>query len=103
MTAPKRIVVGLDGSDGSRSALHWAFTEAAVWDAELDVLHAWDLPFAFVPPLTNLAYDADVAAVERAAAALLDAEVAAVRPARDVQGADLLVVGSRGRLADTRR
>jgi nucleotide-binding universal stress UspA family protein len=119
MTAPKRIVVGVDGSDGSRSALHWAFTEAAVWDAELDVVHAWDLPFAIVPPLTNLAYHADVAAVERRAAALVDAEVADVTgqagssprriekiAVRDgaasalletSKGADLLVVGSRGR------
>jgi nucleotide-binding universal stress UspA family protein len=119
MTAAKRIIVGVDGSDGSRSALHWAFAEAAVWDAELDVVHAWDLPFATVPPLTNLAYHADVAAVERAAAALLDIEVATVpvRPGASPQrvekvtvrdsatsallqtskGADLLVVGSRGR------
>jgi nucleotide-binding universal stress UspA family protein len=119
MTAAKRFVVGLDGSDGSRSALHWAITEAGVWDAELDVVHAWDLPFAIIPPPMNLAHHADVAAVERAAAALLDTEVAAVRdqpgssPRRIEQilvrdrasralletskGADLLVVGSRGR------
>jgi nucleotide-binding universal stress UspA family protein len=119
MTATRRIVVGLDGSDGSRSALHWAFNEAVVWDAELDAVHAWDLPFASVPPLTNLAYHVEVTAVERAAAALLDVEVAAVRgrpgpsprriekiTVRDSatsalletsKGADLLVVGSRGR------
>jgi nucleotide-binding universal stress UspA family protein len=55
MTAEKRFVVGLDGSDESRSALRWAVEEAAVWDAELDVVLAWDLPFVVVPPPIILA------------------------------------------------
>jgi nucleotide-binding universal stress UspA family protein len=119
MTAGKRFVVGLDGSDESRSALRWAVDEAAVWNAELDVVHAWDLPFVVVPPPINLAHQADVEALELAAAALVDTEVAALTvPAgqaprqierivvRDsaaralletAKGADLLVVGSRGR------
>jgi nucleotide-binding universal stress UspA family protein len=119
MTAARRIVVGLDGSDESRSALRWAVAEAEMWDAELDVVHAWDLPFAIVPPPINLSYQADVEALERAAGTLLDAEVEAVRVhagptprqiekivVRDTAtralletaiGADLLVVGSRGR------
>jgi nucleotide-binding universal stress UspA family protein len=119
MTAARRIVVGLDGSGESRSALRWAVAEAEMWDAELDVVHAWDLPFAIIPPPINLAYQADVEALERAAGALLDVEVEAVRVhagptprqiekivVRDTasralletaKGADLLVVGSRGR------
>jgi nucleotide-binding universal stress UspA family protein len=90
-----------------------------VWDAELDVVHAWDMPFTVVPPLTNLAYQRDVGALEHAVAALLAKEVdaatgsAACSPWRietiavrgspatallDIaRGADLLVVGNRGR------
>ena len=118
MSRGKRIVVGLDGSDESRSALRWAVAEAAIWDAELDVVHAWDFPFVIVPPPINLTYPADIEALERSAGALLDAEVEAVRVhtgpsprqvekiiVRDTatralletaKGADLLVVGSRG-------
>ena len=118
MSRGKRIVVGLDGSDESRSALRWAVAEAAIWDAELDVVHAWDFPFVIVPPPMNLTYPADIEALERSAGALLDAEVEAVRVhtgpsprqvekiiVRDTatralletaKGADLLVVGSRG-------
>ena len=91
-----------------------------MWEAELDVVHAWHLPFAIVPPPINLAYQADIEALERSAEALLDAEVEAVSGCtagpsprqvekilvRDTatralletaKGADLLVVGSRGR------
>ena len=118
MSHGKRIVVGLDGSDESRSALRWAVAEAAIWDAELDVVHAWDFPFVIVPPPINVTYPADIEALERSAEALLDAEVEAVRVhtgpsprqvekilVRDTatralletaKGADLLVVGSRG-------
>ena len=118
MSCGKRIVVGLDGSDESRSALRWAVAEAAIWDAELDVVHAWDFPFVIVPPPMNFTYPADIEALERSAEALLDAEVEAVRVhtgpsprqvekiiVRDTatralletaKGADLLVVGSRG-------
>lgn len=119
MTATKRIVVGVDGSDESRRALHWAVEEAAAWDAELDVVHAWDVPFASVAPPISTTYQADVDEFERAAELLIDTEVAAAtgRAAavprqvekivvRDsaaralldcAKGADLLVVGSRGR------
>ena len=118
MSRGKRIVVGLDGSDESRSALRWAVAETAIWDAELDVVHAWDFPFVIVPPPINLTYPADIDALERSAGTLLDAEVEAVRVhtgprprqvekiiVRDTatralletaKGADLLVVGSRG-------
>jgi nucleotide-binding universal stress UspA family protein len=119
MSDGKRIVVGLDGSDESRSALRWAVAEAATWDAQLDVVHAWDFPFVIVPPPMSFTYPADIEALERSAEALLDAEVEAVGVhtgpsprqvekilVRDsatralletAKGADLLVVGSRGR------
>ena len=118
MSHGKRIVVGLDGSDESRSVLRWAVAEAAIWDAELDVVHAWDFPVGIVPPPINLTYPAAIEALEKSAGALLDAEVEAVRvhtgpSPRQVEtilvretatralletakGADLLVVGSRG-------
>jgi nucleotide-binding universal stress UspA family protein len=119
MSDGKRIVVGLDGSDESRSALRWAVAEAAIWDADLDVVHAWDLPFVTVPPPMNVGHPADFEALQQTAGALLDTEVEAARVhngpsprqvekilVRDTasralldtaKGADLLVVGSRGR------
>ena len=39
-----RIVVGVDGSEPSYSALHFAASEAARWGAELDVVHAHSEP-----------------------------------------------------------
>jgi nucleotide-binding universal stress UspA family protein len=118
MNATKRVVVGLDGSDESRSALRWAVQQAAAWNAELDVVHAWDVPFTLVPPPINLAAATDLDELEQAASDLLETEVAAAttRAATPLQvekilvrdsaakalletakGADLLIVGSRGR------
>jgi nucleotide-binding universal stress UspA family protein len=119
MSHGKRIVVGFDGSDESHSALRWAVAEAAIWDAELDVVHAWDVPFVIVPPPINVTYATDIDALERSAEALLDAGVegalvhngpgprqvekilvrdTATRALLETaKGADLLVVGSRGR------
>jgi len=37
----QRIVVGVDGSDGARSALLWAAAEAMRHSAPLDVVHSW--------------------------------------------------------------
>jgi len=44
-----RVVVGIDGSDAARVALRWAMAEARMWDAPLEVLHAWRTPMVFVP------------------------------------------------------
>ena len=46
----KRIVVGVDGSPASRTALEWAGDEAVHHGSELVVLTAW-LPIA--PPLAG--------------------------------------------------
>jgi nucleotide-binding universal stress UspA family protein len=43
------VVVGVDGSEGSWTALRWALEEAGLRGAQLAVLHAWSTPFA-VPP-----------------------------------------------------
>ncbi len=40
----ERIVVGIDGSDRSRSALEWAAAEARSEGAELVIVHAWMFP-----------------------------------------------------------
>jgi nucleotide-binding universal stress UspA family protein len=40
----QRIVVGVDGSETSRRALRWAAEEAAAHAAELHVVHAWEVP-----------------------------------------------------------
>jgi nucleotide-binding universal stress UspA family protein len=110
----QRIVVGVDGSPAAVEAARWAALEAAGRDADLEVVHAWS-----VPPVVGL-YDAVVvtpepfeaaaAEVLRQALAEVDAVAPAVRrrgearigAARSVlvdasAGADLLVVGARGR------
>lgn len=39
-----RIVVGVDQSEGSVAALRWAYNEAKIRGATLDVVHAWTWP-----------------------------------------------------------
>jgi nucleotide-binding universal stress UspA family protein len=110
-----RIVVGVDGSQSSRRALHWAAGQAKLTGASLEVVNCWeipsvepsDLPLASTfgddvrrnlqETITEVLGDEPgveitVSAVEgRAAPALLDA----------ARGASLLVVGSRGHAAFT--
>lgn len=113
-----RIVVGIDGSPESVQALRWALAEAKLRGAALCVVHTWAYPYIAAGPGLDPGLDADMidnaetvakelvrgelddlgdktvgvdiecVIVEGAAApALLDA----------AEGADLLVVGSRGR------
>jgi nucleotide-binding universal stress UspA family protein len=50
-----RIVVGVDDSGSARRALRWAIDEAAMLDAELDVVHAYTEPVVIVPaPLAGI-------------------------------------------------
>jgi nucleotide-binding universal stress UspA family protein len=109
-----RIVVGIDGSPTSERALRWAAEEAVLTEAVLDVVHAW-LP---TYPLTAHDVFDDQAGLENAAhRRLLDAvaqvgsEVEGLVGIRErlelehpttallkaAEGADLLVVGTRGR------
>lgn len=109
----RRIVVGVDGSDHAARALRWALDEAVIRGATVQAVHAWQYPDAGVTgfPVPEGAMEgiaqsaqeildhaidgqmADGVDVERclvlgpAAHALLDA----------AKGADLLVIGSRGR------
>lgn len=108
-----RIVVGVDGSEGARLALDWAYEEARRRGATLEVVHVWAYPY--YGALTPSVY-LDAREIESAAQALLDRLIAPyadrglveVRghlldgpPAATLcavaEGADLLVVGSRGR------
>jgi nucleotide-binding universal stress UspA family protein len=56
-----RVVVGLDGSEGSRHALRWAVQEARRWQASLTVLSAWSYPtaglgvmYGMMPPVEEM-------------------------------------------------
>lgn len=107
-----RIVVGVDGSARARHALQWAADEARSRHATLEVVHAWSIPV-----LDEAAYgqNLDPEMLEEAAREVLERELASVdtagleltralpaeRAAKAIleaaKGADLLVVGSRGR------
>ena len=110
-----RIVVGVDGSDGSLRALRWAVGEAQLRGTSLEVVHAW--AYAYMGDAIGTAdFPVDVDR-EKDEQALLDRCVDTVRStAKEVRiqphlvfggaasalleaahGADLLVVGSRGR------
>ena len=115
----ERVVVGIDDSDGARRALCWATHEAARREAQLDVVHVYsdhigegrsllrdemdahhhqqlllakELLERTVPPMTNTS-NLDAANVHTLALAGDPAKVLVEM----AKGADLLVVGSRGR------
>lgn len=109
-----RVVVGVDGSDHSRHALDHAFEAARRVGAKVTVVHAYQVPMPVplygVPPVTTRTRDDH----ERAARGVLDQTVGTHPRDLDIEcivtprppapalvrlasGADLLVVGSRGR------
>lgn len=109
-----RIVVGVDGSEASRRALHWAARTAFRHGWSLHLLHAGKVPYMEYPDLGHL----DPAPFEAEAHGVLDAATAALadlEPTAPVssavvvhddaatallaagEDAELLVVGSRGR------
>lgn len=109
-----RIVVGVDGSKESQAALEWAVEEGRLRGAQVEAVHVWTYPAmtyltGLVPPPT-FAHD-DLAEEARA---VLDGVVDSVDGSARIrrvmaegapaavlleraEGADLLVVGSRGR------
>jgi nucleotide-binding universal stress UspA family protein len=111
---PPEIIVGVDGSAGSRAALQWAATEAVRRDGELVVVNVyeWRVVGACVPVSGAIADDARIHAEGIVATAVAAArsfeprvkvrgEVVQGSPGNALLGAsataDLAVVGSRGR------
>jgi nucleotide-binding universal stress UspA family protein len=112
----QRIVVGVDDSEGGRRALRWALEDASRRQARVVAVLAWHRPLmgaspavaAIVDPAEEQAFaEARLAgivgdALEAApAGVVVDHVVTEGSPARtlldEARGADLLVVGSRGR------
>jgi nucleotide-binding universal stress UspA family protein len=102
-----RIVVGIDGSEAAGRALLWAVAEARLRGVRLLVLRAWSYIDQGPPFVTSYGEDTvleqldsaiasvDTASVEVDRAALCDHAAAALIDAS--KGADLVVVGARGR------
>ena len=106
-----RIVVGVDGSASSIAALNWAAHQAELTGARLDAVTAWQWPSKYqwmpTPPDydpagdTQKSVDAIIEEVRSAHPSVtIESKVIEGHPARvlvdESQGADLLVVGSRG-------
>lgn len=111
------IVVGVDGSKCSHSALRFALNEARVRQTKLRIVVVWHIPLAaygagWAPPPPHLVEDAENAAKEILAEALelarADGAIPEIEPlvregqpasvlVEEAAEADLLVVGSRGR------
>ena len=53
----ERIVVGVDGSEESRTALNWALDEARLHGASIEVVHVWYPPYAGNYPFAMPPYD----------------------------------------------
>ncbi|MGW2741168.1 universal stress protein [Streptomyces sp. NPDC001450] len=108
-----RIVTGLDGSPSSYAALRWAVRYAGLIDGTVDAVAAWELPglYGWSGPAVDMDVDEEDARerMTRELTEALGAEAAApVRPLvvhgnpadvllRAAEGAECLVVGSRGR------
>lgn len=112
---PPRIVTGVDGSASSVAALRWAARQAGLTGASVDAVIAWHYPVLAVPVGPAPGAMLDSADFEKAADATLADAIAAADLSSDVRvsarvkegnaaqvlldaadGADLLVVGSRG-------
>jgi nucleotide-binding universal stress UspA family protein len=105
-----RLVVGVDGSEHGNAALRWAVDEAQVHEGEIVAVFAWQMPFVGIPG----AFDRDE--MEKVCKSFINEAVAAAVPGARVpitklvaqgdvsaalmeaaRGADMLVLGSRGR------
>ncbi|MFE3527855.1 universal stress protein [Streptomyces sp. NPDC059144] len=109
-----RIVVGVDGSDSSIKALHWAVRQAGLTGATVEAVNSWEYPAtSWASMMPGLPEDFDpqalatvslTEALEEARGAEGAAAVSKVvvigNPAQALldraEGADLLVVGARG-------
>lgn len=118
---PGRIVVGIDGSEHAAAALRWAVEEAALRGATVEAVHAWSYVPVTTPADSGLVPMAWTESADVLEATQHAAERIASEQVRDVlgddhgvtvslvqgdatdalitaaEGADLLVVGNRGR------
>jgi nucleotide-binding universal stress UspA family protein len=106
------IVVGVDGSACARAALEFAAREAALRDARLRIICAWEIPpavygggFAFTldafrDGAETVVHEAVAAAKELQSTIECEGKAVQGQPAelllQEARGADLLVVGNRG-------
>lgn len=115
-TSGQRIVVGVDGSSSSKAALAWAVRQAEMTGATVEAVIAWHYPvmvggYAWgpVPALDDADFETIAARALSAAIAETVDPTSTVKVSTTVreanaaqvlletaQGADLLVVGSRG-------
>ena len=106
-----RIVVGIDGSNASLSALEWAARQAEFTDTSLEIVAAWEWPTSFGWSVVPDGYDpsGDLRSMIEPLVATLQAahpqivvkwKIVEGHPApvliKESIGAELLVVGSRG-------
>jgi nucleotide-binding universal stress UspA family protein len=110
-----RIVVGVDGSPSSKAALAWAVRQAECTAGTVEAVIAWHYPVVLATPFGPAGVLPETDFADVAAHVLSQAVSAAVEPSSSVkvsnivtegnaaevlldaaQGADLLVVGSRG-------
>lgn len=106
------VVVGVDGSDGSKAALDWAADYAATVSAPVEVVISWHYPVAYgTVPMVGLDTDFEEMAGKVVSEMAVEAQrthpevafstkvipgPAAQALIREADGARLLVVGSRG-------
>ncbi|WP_190394410.1 universal stress protein [Nocardiopsis quinghaiensis] len=120
-TSLNRVVVGVDGSTNARRALDLAVDLASESGGELVVVNSWEVPYPYDPvAMTAMGYEPQEKLFDRKSEELvagmladaaderregLDVEVSVVRTQdtpvnallRAAEGADAIVVGSRGR------
>jgi nucleotide-binding universal stress UspA family protein len=107
----RRIVVGVDGSASSKAALAWAAQQAHLTGAVVEAVTAWEFPAAYGYPVPVLDTDLEELATKTVEEAIAEVMAGAnAVPIRykvvegnaaraligESDGADLLVVGSRG-------
>jgi nucleotide-binding universal stress UspA family protein len=106
------IIVGIDGSDHSINAYHWAIDEARRREAEVTALFAWELPMVGIPGAFDREEMEGIAlqflndqldGVERGNGVRINRVVAQGDPSASLleackrTDAEMLVLGSRGR------
>jgi nucleotide-binding universal stress UspA family protein len=113
IAAPRRIVVGIDGSDQSKQALRWGADLARMLDARLDAVIAWHFPTYYGYGWSVIPFEIDPAAIAdkvivgvisevlgTAAPEDMRVVVAESNPAqlliKESDGALMVVLGSRG-------